>query len=457
MRFDLAKADVVLAIESDFLTAGPGSVRYARDFAQRRKLGHAEAGHEAMNRLYVAESSPTSTGTVADHRFRLRPSQTGRHRSGARGRRRRRRSCRPDARRRDRQVGRRRSARSRRASRRGPGHRRRDRCRPRRTSWSPRSTTLWERAEPPCVYSAPVEADPVDPLASLATLLDDMKAGKVDLLLVSGVNPVYDAPADLDVAAVFKASPALRIHHGLYDDETAAYCQWHIPAAHYLESWGDARAYDGTVTLVQPLIEPLYRGKTLSEMVGALLGRPTDDAYTLLRETWEGRWAARPSRRPSISAPRRHAARQCAAGDPAGAGRDERRRCRGGAGSRSGRRRARARAAPGYVRSRRALRQQRLAAGAAQADHQADLGERHPARPGDCREARRQGQRHRRDHRARRTQGDRTGLAAAGPDRGRRHRPSGLRAHPRRAGWRTAWASAPTRCRPPPAATAGPR
>ena len=70
------------------------------------------------------------------------------------------------------------------------------------------------------IYSAPIEADPVAPLPSLTALLDDMKAGKVDLLLVSGVNPVYDAPADLDVAAVFKASSALRIHHGLYDDET---------------------------------------------------------------------------------------------------------------------------------------------------------------------------------------------------------------------------------------------
>ena len=72
LRFDLAKADVVLALESDFLTAGPGSVRYARDFAARRRLGH---GAVAMNRLYVAESSPTATGTVADHRFRIRPSQ----------------------------------------------------------------------------------------------------------------------------------------------------------------------------------------------------------------------------------------------------------------------------------------------------------------------------------------------------------------------------------------------
>ena len=287
MRFDLAKADVVLALESDFLTAGPGAVRYARDFADRRKVGHAEAGGHAMNRLYVAESSPTATGTVADHRFRIRPSQLpaivqslaaavgvagvsdgaldaatskwvqaaardlAAHRGGALV-----------------VAG---------ASLPAAAH----------TLVAAINDALGASGST-VLYSAPIEADPVPHLASLTALLDDMKAGKVDLLLVSGVNPVYDAPADLDVAAVFKASSALRIHHGLYDDETAAYCQWHVPAAHYLESWGDARAYDGTISLIQPLIEPLYGGKTLTEMLGALLGRPSDDAYALLRETWEG-------------------------------------------------------------------------------------------------------------------------------------------------------------------------
>jgi len=285
MRFDLAKADVVLALESDFLTAGPGAVRYARDFADRRKVGHGET---KMNRLYVAESSPTATGTVADHRFRIRPSQAG-------------------------AVAQALAAAVGVAGVASPGGlgsdvvkwveaAARDLAAHRGAALVVAGDSLPAAAHvlvaaindalaasgTTVIYSAPIEADPVAPLPSLTALLDDMKAGKVDLLLVSGVNPVYDAPADLDVAAVFKASSALRIHHGLYDDETAAFCQWHIPAAHYLESWGDGRAYDGTVSLVQPLIEPLYRGKTLSEMLGALLGRPSEDAYALLRETWEG-------------------------------------------------------------------------------------------------------------------------------------------------------------------------
>ena len=286
LRYDLARADVILALESDFLTAGPGSVRYARDFADRRRVGH---GATAMNRLYVAESSPTATGTVADHRFRIRPSQAAgivqalAAAVGVAG------------------VG---APALDSATARWVEAAARDLVAHRGAALVVAGESLPAAAHTvvaaineaigasgasggTLVYSAPIAADPVDGLASLVALLDDMKAGKVDLLLVSGVNPVYDAPADLDVAAIWKGSSALRIHHGLYDDETAAYCQWHVPAAHYLESWGDARAYDGTVTLVQPLIEPLYGGKTASEMIAALLGRSTDDAYTLMRETWE--------------------------------------------------------------------------------------------------------------------------------------------------------------------------
>ncbi len=286
MRFDVAQADVVLALESDFLTAGPGAVRYARDFADRRKVGHAEGGATAMNRLYVAESSPTPTGTVADHRLRIRPSQAGAlvqalaAAVGVAG------VAAPslDA-----------------ATQRWIAAAARDLAAHRGRALVVAGASLPAAAHTlvaalnealgasgtTLLYSAPIEVDPVDPVASLAALLDDMKAGKVDLLLVSEVNPVYDAPSDFDVAAIFQGSSALRVHHGLYADETAAYCQWHVPAAHYLESWGDARAYDGTVSLVQPLIEPLYGGKTTSELLAALLGRSTEDAHALLRETWE--------------------------------------------------------------------------------------------------------------------------------------------------------------------------
>ena len=88
-----------------------------------------------------------------------------------------------------------------------------------------------------------------------------MNAGKVDVLLILGGNPVFTAPADLNFAEALD-KVANRVHLGLYYDETAEQCHWHIPEAHYLESWGDVRAFDGTVSLIQPLIAPLYDGRT---------------------------------------------------------------------------------------------------------------------------------------------------------------------------------------------------
>src|SRR5690606_30793571 len=111
-------------------------------------------------------------------------------------------------------------------------------------------------------------------------------AGKVEVLLVSGVNPVYDAPADLDFAEAINRTGTLRFHHGLYVDETAELCQWHAPAAHYLEAWGDLRAADGSVCLVQPLIEPLYGGKSALELFAAAAGQADAAGHDLLRAQW---------------------------------------------------------------------------------------------------------------------------------------------------------------------------
>ena len=88
-----------------------------------------------------------------------------------------------------------------------------------------------------------------------------MNAGNVSLLVILSANPVYSAPVDLKFADAME-KVALRVHLGLYEDETAALCHWHIPETHYLESWSDVRADDGTVTIIQPLIAPLYGGKS---------------------------------------------------------------------------------------------------------------------------------------------------------------------------------------------------
>jgi molybdopterin-containing oxidoreductase family iron-sulfur binding subunit len=112
-----------------------------------------------------------------------------------------------------------------------------------------------------------------------------MNAGTVEFLLILGGNPVYTAPADLDFAAALAKVP-LRASLGLYEDETSAACHWHIPETHYLEMWSDVRSDDGTATIVQPLIAPLYNGKSAHEVLAALSERGERSGYELVREYW---------------------------------------------------------------------------------------------------------------------------------------------------------------------------
>jgi Fe-S-cluster-containing dehydrogenase component len=134
----------------------------------------------------------------------------------------------------------------------------------------------------------PVAIHPPGDRNSLAALAEDMRAGKVEALVILGGNPVYTAPADLDFAAALEKVP-LRIHHGLHSDETALHCHWHIPALHELESWSDARAYDGTVSLVQPLIAPLYNGRSVHEILALLTGQTGRSDHDLVQAYWRER------------------------------------------------------------------------------------------------------------------------------------------------------------------------
>lgn len=120
--------------------------------------------------------------------------------------------------------------------------------------------------------------------ASLAALVERMNAGQVNTLVILGGNPVYDAPADLEFAKAL-TKVAGSIHLSLYEDETSRECAWHIPAAHWLESWGDGRAWDGTISIQQPLIAPLYGGKSAIELVAALAGEEAN-GYALVQRTF---------------------------------------------------------------------------------------------------------------------------------------------------------------------------
>ena len=132
----------------------------------------------------------------------------------------------------------------------------------------------------------PVEAKPVDQIQSLWSLVKEMDAGQVDTLMILGGNPVFNAPADMRFSSAIQ-KVKLIIHNSLYFDETAEYAHWHIPEAHYLESWNDARAFDGTVTILQPLIAPLYAGRTSLEVLASLTDQPDRRSYDILRDYWK--------------------------------------------------------------------------------------------------------------------------------------------------------------------------
>ncbi|MBZ5545873.1 MAG: TAT-variant-translocated molybdopterin oxidoreductase, partial [Acidobacteriia bacterium] len=279
--YRLDQADVVVALDSDFLCSGPGSLHYARDFADRRRMPDEKA---AMNRLYAVESTPSNTGAMADHRLRLHAVQIEAFaralasalgvQSVSAGRE----SGIPSdwipalARDLEKHRG---------ASIVIAG----DQQTPVVHALAHAMNQLLGNVGRTVIYTDPLEAEPVIERESLRALVDDMRAGRVDTLVVLGGNPLYDAPADLQFGESF-LKVGTRIHLGLYYDETANFCHWHIPETHYLESWSDARAYDGTVSIIQPLIAPLYNGRSAHELLSVLLGRPGETAHTSVKEYW---------------------------------------------------------------------------------------------------------------------------------------------------------------------------
>ncbi len=137
-------------------------------------------------------------------------------------------------------------------------------------------------------YTDPLETNSVDQRQSLQDLVNDLDAGRVEILVIIGGNPVYNTPADLKLDFErLKKAQKLRVHLSEYKDETSQLCHWHVPAAHYLESWGDTRSYDGTVTIMQPLIEPLYDGKTPHELLAVFSDQYDRKPYEIVKSYWQ--------------------------------------------------------------------------------------------------------------------------------------------------------------------------
>jgi Fe-S-cluster-containing dehydrogenase component len=260
------KAKVILSVDSDLLDFAPGRLSFARDFA---------AGRGAGNRLYALESSPNLTGAAADHRLALAPDRIEivlRALTGSLGA--------------------------------GPA------------SPAPVEFNTWIAAVaadlngnrgaallhagpglPPAqqaivqainaklgapqILIEPLGGDP----GSLAELMADLAAGKVGMLVILGGDPAYTAPIDLDLAGAIRQAN-FSLYLGAYRDQTAKACHWHVPEAHPFEAWGDARAFDGTATILQPQTKPLFGGRSAIELLAALQGTLDPDGAAIVRAQW---------------------------------------------------------------------------------------------------------------------------------------------------------------------------
>ncbi|MFN0057454.1 MAG: TAT-variant-translocated molybdopterin oxidoreductase [Planctomycetota bacterium] len=284
LRF--ANADVVVSFGDDFLLGHPNAVRYARDFAARRRPANGD-----LNRLYAIESRYTVTGSMADRRFAVKPSDIVAFAAQL-----------------AQELAKRGVALS------GIGLAAAlpqfkmpsgvesgaiaalaDELKKLRDAG--KSSVLTAGADQPAAlhglvavlnaalgnvgksvgYSAvPSEITHASQVESLRQLTESLTSGQVEYLLILGGNPVYNAPIDSGFAAAIGKATRASIHLSDYVDETSQKTTWHLPRAHALESWGDARSWDGTLTSQQPLIAPLYDGKTPAEVL-AMLAAP--DAF----------------------------------------------------------------------------------------------------------------------------------------------------------------------------------
>jgi MoCo/4Fe-4S cofactor protein with predicted Tat translocation signal len=285
IQYDLSQVDVIVSLDADFLSGAsyPGFHKLVHDYAARRK--QPENG---MNRLYVVESTPTTTGMKAEHRLGLRASEVPAFAAalaqavGASGVAASRYAWTADQQKflaalaKDLKASGGKSAVL-------PG-----------IYQDPSVTALalaindalGNLGKTVFVSSQPVNPLPADQFADFKSLVADLNAEKVDWLVILNANPIYDAPADLDFGNAFGKAKIVA-HLGSFYDETAHESHWHIPAAHYLEYWSDARAYDGTVSIVQPMIDPLYGGHTAHDVFQSLLQQPMLSAYEAVRQTWQ--------------------------------------------------------------------------------------------------------------------------------------------------------------------------
>ena len=284
VSYNLENADVIVSLDADFLMGGfPGFTLYARQYGKRRNPDD----QRGMSRMYAIESSPTVTGFKAEHRLPVKASEIEQYARAL-------------------------------ASRVGLGGG--GNVRSEHNAWldalakdlqAHRGAVVVIPGEyqPPAVHALchaindalgatgktvfhidPVVENAMDNMASIRELVGDMNAGKVQMLVMLGGNPAFDAPGDLDFAKALE-KVTLKVHTSLHYNETSNLCQWHIAATHFLEEWSDGRAANGMVTLRQPLIAPLYGGRSAHEVLSVFGGQPDVSGYELVRAYWKQQYS----------------------------------------------------------------------------------------------------------------------------------------------------------------------
>ena len=295
------EANVIVALDSEFLNQSDKGVGFAHGFFPRRSPDQKGA---AMNRLYVVENHYTGTGGLADHRYRCKASLIGEftrqlasHLSASTG----------------------------------------DSGLTSMVEASPKTDANFDEAwlsacandllanrgrsivfvgeqQPVWVQilghainqalgniGATIMGAATDekPSASISDLKAAIESGSVKTLFVLGGNPAYNAPSDLNFSDLLEKVPQ-SVRLGLFEDETSKLCRWHVPAAHYLEMWSDVRAYDGTYSVVQPMILPLWNGVSELEILAQLAGRPKPQGPALIQETFAQTFNADPEKWNSV-------------------------------------------------------------------------------------------------------------------------------------------------------------
>jgi molybdopterin-containing oxidoreductase family iron-sulfur binding subunit len=284
LRFD--RAAVILALDADPLLTDPEMIRHARGFADGRRAG--AAGGE-MNRLYAVEGVYSLTGARADHRLRLESRHIAPFVAALAAR-----------------LAPREAEAAGLAAASVPGVDSRwiDALAKDLSANRGKGLIVAGERQPAAVHAAVCALNSylgntgntvsyyetkdaeLPSVSALTSLVSAMKAGAIQTLVILGGNPVFDAPADLDfAAAIAKVPHAIALGHVF--DETSATTEWHIPCAHYLESWGDARAVGGMLSVVQPLILPLFNGRTAVEVLGLMVGGKDRPGHELVQETWK--------------------------------------------------------------------------------------------------------------------------------------------------------------------------